>query len=467
VYAALQRGLAALDASIDDVASLNGYRLVGPLASARRDLVERLPEARAKAARAEAGVRAFLAFAGDQRPRRYLVFSQNPDEVRPTGGFIGTYGVLTAGGPDGLTLERYAGIETWTRAPEHEQAKVPVADAPLVFQSVQPPSNQTLANVNATPDWPTGAELASELWAKGGEPPVDGVLSFTPDFLARMLTVLGPVDVPEFGETVTAANLIERADFHTHEEPAELVGGRKRFVSEVVRVVLQRLLDAPAQQWRDLAKVAAKGFDAREALAWSKEAPVEEVLGGLGWDGAFSGAGGDFVAPSEFEFTAKNGRGLRRTFDHRVELRPDGSARVTTDMTVANTLPPDPAYNIDSQSYVTLYGPRDATIADGTDPPDADEPPLAGHPSATWLMAAPPLGEVHRRVVWEVPRLAARQKDGSFAYRLTWRHLAAHTGDVVRLEIELPDGWRWDEAPPPSIQLTSAYARSFRYRSRK
>jgi hypothetical protein len=46
----------------------------------------RLPEVAAGAAEA--------AVMGDDCPRRYLLMSQNPAEVRPTGGFIGTYGVL-------------------------------------------------------------------------------------------------------------------------------------------------------------------------------------------------------------------------------------------------------------------------------------------------------------------------------------------------------------------------------------
>jgi hypothetical protein len=466
VHAALERGLAALDASIDDVAALNGYRLIGPLASARKDLVTRLPDARLRAARAEAGVQAFLAFAGDDGPRRYLVFSQNPDELRPTGGFLGTYGVLTSSAADGLKIERYDGIESWIHAPEHAGAKVSSAEAPIVFSMTNPPSYQNLSNVNATADWPTGARLAADLWAKGGEPPVDGVLSFTPDFLARMLRVIGPVEVPGFGETVTADNLIERADFYTHQEPPDpgVAGGRKRFVSEVVRIVLGRLLDAPASSWRELARAAAQGFDAREAMAWSKEPAVQPVLTGLAWDGAFHGADGDLAASSEFEFAAKNGRGLRRTFDHHVVLHADGSARVTTAVTVANTKPFDPGYNIDSLSYVVAYGPRGGVLADGTDEVDATEPLLDGHPSASWLMAAPPLGQDRRTAVWDVPSLATRQKDGTFVYRLTWRAIPAHAGDVVNLRVELPAGWRWEHAPPTTLQASSDFVRSFSYR---
>lgn len=449
VHTAMVKGVDALDRSIDEIAALNGYRLVGPLADARADLAERLPRVRRQAGRAAGGVEAFLAFAGADGPRRYLVFSQNPDEVRPTGGFIGTYGVIAAS-PDGIVLKRYAGIEEWIHAPQHKSAVVPPEDAPTPFRIVEPEMPQRLANVNATPDWPTAARLATELWQRGGEEPVDGVLSFTPDALARLLEVLGPVEVPGFGETVTAENLVERVDFHTHQEPPEVVGGRKRFVTVTVGVVVDRLLRAPASKWRGLAEALAASFDSQEAMAWSKDRRVATVLQGFGWDGSFLGADGDFVGVSEFEYAAKNGRGLRRTYDHHVQLQADGSARVTTSMTIENTQPFDPRYNLDSLSYVVLYGPRGAELASGTDETFAAEPALADHPAASWLLAAPPVGTDGAKVVWDAPQVAARDGD-RMTYVLTWRHLPAHEGDRVRLRVDPPDGWRWAGARPPSV----------------
>jgi hypothetical protein len=462
VQAAMTQGLAALDTSIKEVSKLNGYRLIGPLASAHKDLATQLPAARLQAARAEGALRAFLSFAGADGDRRYLLFSQNPDEIRPTGGFIGTFGVITANA-NGIALERYGSSDEWALDPAHAAAKVSSADAPVPFRIVSPPSNQLLLNSNATPDWPTDAKLAADMWVRGGEAPVDGVLSFTPDALARMLTVLGPVDVPDFNETVTAANLIERADFHTHQEPATSTAQRKRFISSVTGVVIQRLLHVPASKWVELSKVMAASFESRESLAWSSHTEVQSVLSEFGWDGAFTGAAGDFVGVSEFEFGAKNARALRRTYDHHVTLNANGSAKVDTTVTISNPSPFHPDYNINSLSYVVHYGPRGGVISDGTKTTDANESSLANQPAAAWLLAAPPGGQDTARVVWNVPGLLTRQPDGSMEYSLTWWHLPAHTGDVVNLKVDPPAGWRWKNAsPPPLLPLNATYRHAWR-----
>ena len=115
-----------------------------------------------------------------------------------------------------------------------------------------------------------------------------------------------------------------------------------------------------------LAHAMAAGFDAREAMAWSSEPVIQDALVERAWDGTLPAVSGDFFDDAEFEYAAKNGGGLHRTFDHDVVLHTDGSAQITTTVTIANTLPPNYGYdhtlNIDSLSLITIYGPRGATL---------------------------------------------------------------------------------------------------------
>ncbi len=441
--------VAAVSSADDQVARLKGRFLIGPLASARDDLATRLPRIRARATSAEHGLAALMAFAGESGPRRYLFLSQNPDEVRPTGGFVGTYGLLAAEGGR-LRLERYDAIEEWTKS--RPQADVPVREAGSPFQYHNPPLRRTLANVNSIPDWPQVARLAADVWKAGGEAPADGVISFTPGFMAHVLTVVGPVAVPAYDETVTAENLYDRLDFYTHQVAPSAGTGRKDFVAAVAETVMRRLLDAPASQWEPLGQAMGKAFDAGQALAWSADPLVERALADRGWDGAFPSTDGDFFYNSEFQYIAKNGRGIRRVYDHHVALRPDGGARVTTTVTITNTLPPDPSSNASTLAYLTVYGPAGAVLDEAaSDAFGFKEPPLAGHPATGWFRAAAPSGgRTTLKVVWDVPGLATQVGDGAWEYSVRWMHLPDHTGDTVNLTFELPPTWRWSGNPPPA-----------------
>ena len=456
--------VAAVTHAADQVARMEDTFLIGPLGRARDDLAERLPRIRARAQSAEQGLTALMAFAGDSGPKRYLFLSQNPDEVRPTGGFIGTYGVLSADGGQ-MKLERYQAIEEWTRS--RPQADVPTEAAGSPFLLHSPPLRRTLGNVNAIPDWPQVASLAAELWKAGGEPPVDGVISFTPGFMARVLAVVGPITIPSHGETVTADNIHDRLDYYAHDRPAPTGTNPKDFVARVAESVMRKLLDAPASQWEPLGRAMGQAFDAREAVGWSTDPQVQRSLADRGWDGAFPAVPGDFVYNSEFQYMAKNGRGIRRVYDHHVALRPDGSARITTTLTVTNTLPPDPM-NASTLAYLTIYGPQGAVLEQGaSDAFGFKEPTLAGHPAYGWFRAAAPSGgQATLKVVWEVPGLAKQGGDGSWEYSLHWLHLPDHPGDKVRLSFELPPGWEWKGDPPPAeFSLDRTMRGSWRLRS--
>lgn len=465
--AELTPAAAALHQADVRLGALRRYRLVWPLNHLYDQVATRMNRIDGQATSAEQGLGALVAFMGASGPRRYLVLTQNPAEVRPTGGFIGTYGVLEADAGK-VALVRYAPIESWYVP--RPQAVVPAAQAPTAFQMPDPPVNQTLANVNAWPSWPKASRLALKLWAEGGEQPVNGTISFVPSFLARILAVTGPVSVPAYHETVTSADLVSRIDYYTHLEgaQAQIRAGvnRKEFLVDLGQAVFSRLLSAPASSWLPLAQAIGAGFDNREAMVWSTDPAVEQVLARRGWDGSLPGAPGDFFDDAEFEYTAKNGLGLRRTFDHVVQLRPDGSARLTTTLTIANTEPAaqttGEALNVDSLSYITLYGPQGANLVRGSDRPEALEPPIAGHPAAGWLRAALPLGSTKLTSVWEAPAIAVRQPGGRWLYRIHWMHLAGHTGDVLHLHFELPRGWHWRGAPPPTtVPLDHDFVASF------
>lgn len=448
----VRRSLASLAAADARLRGLRDSWLAPPIARAVTRTRRQLRRASAHGSAALQAAGALVTLTGGDGPRRYLFLSQNPAEVRPTGGFIGTYGVVTA--RDGhVHLERYDSIESWYFARRH--AVVAPEHAPLALRLGRRPISQTIANANARGDWPIAARLAGRLWRKGGGAPIDGVLSITPELVARLLRVLGPVRVPGYARPATSANVVALLDAHTHtgararavdRQPfgsLQAARERKRFVGLLARRIMGRMTAGRVPQLA-LARALAAGLRAREGMAWMAEPRVQRVLAAQGWDGAIPRTRGDFFFDGEFQYAVKVGRGLRRTFEHEVALRSDRSARVTTTITVANTR----ADGLSSFSYLTLYGPAGGRLHPSSDPPAGVEPPIAGHPAAGWLRETPAWGRTRVRVVWDVPRMLVARRDGRLVYRLRWMSVAAHRGDVLRLRVTPPPGWTWARRGP-------------------
>lgn len=447
IHTALASGADKAEEAVKAVRTLEGKRLVGPLAPARDELLDRLVPVARQARSAEEGVAGLQAFFGEHGPRRYLVFSQNPEEVRPTGGYMGSYSIMSTTHA-GLQVEESAGIEVFQT--KHPDIVVPEDKLGGVFKFEEAPS---IANTNFLADWSVTGRLARDLWKQSGEKPVDGVLGITPAFLVQVLKVTGPVEVGASRETVSADNLISRFTFHTQQvglrkEPDTV---RKQFGTDVAAAVLSAALELPTSRWEDLARALGESFNAREAMAWSRDTSVTKALAAHRWDGTLPQGRGDFFYNAEFAYAAKNGRTLRRSFDHHVVISKDGSAVVTTTTTIENPTPRDNFLNTTSMLYVTSYGPTGAVFHDSSSTSATPrEVELSGHPAAGFFIEPPPKGQATLKVVWRVPKLALDLPGNDWQYALRFMHLPDHTGDVVNLRVELPRGWTWRGPQPPA-----------------
>ena len=124
--------------------------------------------------------------------KRYLVLAEDPAELRPTGGFIGTYGVVTF--TNGRITERAF----------HDVYQLDLQDG---LPYVQPPDALKdhllgdypwqLADANWSPDFPTSAQDALRLYAlESKDTDIDGVIGITTYALDRILDVTGPIAGP-------------------------------------------------------------------------------------------------------------------------------------------------------------------------------------------------------------------------------------------------------------------------------
>lgn len=170
----VRSGVEQVDAAIVDVQAV---------AEPAQDVLAVLPEA--------------LGAAG---PRNYLVMFQGNAEVRASGGGPGSFIVLTVDN-GALNISREAA------ATEFDVA-LPETVIPLDAETESLYSDiiaRWIANLTATPDFPTSAALARGWWATEFEDRIDGVISIDPVALSYMLTATGPITLPT-GDVLTSEN---------------------------------------------------------------------------------------------------------------------------------------------------------------------------------------------------------------------------------------------------------------------
>ena len=144
---------------------------------------------------------AFLPYAprmlgGDGQPRNYLLIAQNNSELRATGGFAGSWILVTA--DDGAIQ-----IGESQKLQSGRDYSFSITDDERNFIGFDMAINP--ANLNFTPDFTRAGALFIEAWETYTQQTVDGVVAMDPVFLQDLLALTGGITAPD-GETVDGTN---------------------------------------------------------------------------------------------------------------------------------------------------------------------------------------------------------------------------------------------------------------------
>jgi hypothetical protein len=381
---------------------------------------------------------------------------QNNAESRATGGFIGSFGVLTAENGK-VTIGRLERTAAWNDAVN--RSPDPTVDAPADYHTRydQFDPARTLQNVNLSPDFPSVAGVLMSQTPQAGLGTVDGVLAVDPFGLAALLELTGPVTVQGWPTQIDASNAVDvtlrdaYAFFERTPERAEFLGD----VAEgVVDQATSGTLGEPAKVARVLGGAAHNGH---LILAFTR--PAEQRLAEqLEVAGRVAPIRSDAVAVTSSNVAAnKIDPYLQRVVNYRVQLDPDPShrrARASARLTVQldNTAPATGLPRIvigpyidgrfqagENRAYVSLYSPLrlKAASIDGQ-PTDVSAQRERGR-NAYSLLASVPARTV-RSLNADLGGTVRLTRDGW--YELDIGHQPTVRTDRLHVSIQVPDGWR-------------------------
>lgn len=255
---------------------------------------------------------------GANGPRKYLFLFQNNAEMRPTGGFIGSYALLEMS--DGNVKNFFIdGIFN----PDGQLTDKIVP--PLPIQKIS--AAWSLHDSNWWPDFPTSARKAADFYEKTGGPTVDGVITLTPEVLKKLLAVTGPIDMPEYGVTLTADNFVEKTQYEVEVDYDKQENKPKQILSDLAPLILERLLgERDPQILLGAAKALSSSLAERHILLFSQDERVQQLIRTHGWSGEMLHAEGDYLSVINTNINGfKTDAVIEEEINHRAEIAQDGS----------------------------------------------------------------------------------------------------------------------------------------------
>ncbi|MCZ7437261.1 DUF4012 domain-containing protein [Micromonospora sp. WMMC241] len=218
---------------------------------------------------ADRGARLLPPLLGADGPRTYLIVSQNPAELRATGGMFGAYVVLrTDGGRIRLAGQGNASQLLRFDPPlkVDPEARRLWSDLPGIYP----------ADVNLSPDFPAAAALYREMVRRRTGTTVDGVLAVDPVVLSYLLGVIGPVTVPD-GPALTGSTAVRTllSDSYRDLDAQAQDTFFARAATGVFEALFTKTVDATA-----LLTVIRRSIQERRILFWSVRSEEQRVLAG-------------------------------------------------------------------------------------------------------------------------------------------------------------------------------------------
>lgn len=221
---------------------------------------------------------------GIDEPKKYLLLFQNYSELRPAGGFPGTYGVVSfsRGG-----LADFFVNDVYNLDGQLKKNIIP----PRQLQHITP--TWGMRDSAWFIDFPISAEKVMSFFQEEAGYGVDGVIAINPDIVSGILEVVGPIKMPEYGLTLTADNFLENI-----QEEVEYGSNRiqpKKVVADFAPRLLEKLYSADADKWMKIFNVLMAGFGEKDIIFYLKDKDLENFVVIEGFGGEIKKNDGDFL----------------------------------------------------------------------------------------------------------------------------------------------------------------------------
>lgn len=270
-------------------------------------------------------------------PFNILLFNMDTDELRPTGGFLGNYAQLTLS--QGLLISGLHLHDIYTldcpnnfchsRAIPAEYAWFPLSKGAF-----------GLRDSNLNPDFPTFAGLASTLYQRISGAQANMVVAITPAIIEDVLSVTGPITVPQYNVKITAANLT--ATIHYYHQNAAVTARLgvdykalgtsifKAFDVLLSRALLARLTSLTGAEQGRMAALLLKAFMTKDIQIFVNNARLQALLQQLGVAGqVFTPSYDNLMVVDTNDGGSYSNSDMQETINDHIALDASGAATHT------------------------------------------------------------------------------------------------------------------------------------------
>lgn len=248
---------------------------------------------------------------GYPEKKTYLLVLQNKEELRSTGGFIGSYGVITF---ENGSLTEFIIDDIYNPDGQlKEYIEPPEPLKPLLGDEY----SWAMRDANWYPDYPSSARQLEIFFELETERKVDGVIAINSSLIEEILKISGPIYVESMEKEISINNFFEEAEqHHIGFEPGSTA--KKDFLGALAGELLQLIAQKDYEFLMKLTGIIDEELNTQEIFIYLNDSEAQKLVTRLGWDGGVTQTDGDYL------FIVENNLGGNKV-NRYVERKIEGS----------------------------------------------------------------------------------------------------------------------------------------------
>lgn len=298
------------------------------------------------------------ALLGAPGERHLLIFFQNPAEIRPGGGFIGSYADVTVRRGQMTSMD---------------VRDIYDPDGQLTMKFTPPVPLQTMTqdwgarDANWFFDFPTSAETVTTMMERSGmyaERGItfDGAMALNINVFRSLIQAVGPLPLLEYKLTITEDNFLNVIQREVEAGEDKAAGYPKRILTVLAPMVMERLERLSPEQFASLLTVVEEHFAAKDIMVYAKDGTLARFLASAGVDGAvyelLNDFWGSYLAVVNANIAGgKSDAFMEESIEARLDVGTDGSTLADLTVTRAHRgdKEKDPWWRATNKNYLRIF----------------------------------------------------------------------------------------------------------------
>ena len=258
---------------------------------------------------------------GGEGLRRYLLVFQNPAELRPTGGFMGSFALIDIKDGNIVSMDIPAGGSYDLQGQLTEYIAPP---APLLLSN----KRWEFQDANWFPDFPASAQKMLWFYRHSRNITADGVIAINANVINRLLSIIGPISeenhsvvLNKENALVTIQNIVEYGSEKKDNKP-------KQILSDLAPLFIDNFKKMKAQAVLPMLANLEEALQQKDIQSYFTDDNTQNTIQEFGWSGAILNTNPNqdylFVVNTNIQGQKSDAK-IKQTISHQAVVQPDGT----------------------------------------------------------------------------------------------------------------------------------------------